>query len=501
MPSPPPPISQSPPDGKALRWALATIACFTLLRLLVAAVLPAGVDESYAIVVSRQLSLSYFDHPPLHFWLVGGWARLWGSENLLLLRLPFVALFALASWLMFTLTRRLFGPSAGLWALLAFNLAPVFGLVHGANILPDGPLLTASLAMANILAALLFSPHPERVWGWALAGFCAGLAMLSKYHGLLLAGSVLLFLLTSPAHRPLLRTPGPWPAAAIAFLMFTPVIVWNAMHDWASFRFQSGRGLGATLNPAQVADSLLNQSYYLLPWLALPLALVLVRALAGGPPKPESWFLALLALPPVLVFTALTLFAPGLPHWQMPGWLFALPLLGAALAGLGQGGRRVAAGTAGATMLLIAVLTPLVLAQVRWGSFDVLTYQLFRDRDPTNALSSWESVGEAVRARATDDRTFVAAFTWIRAAQIGAATGPDIPVVCLCSDMRHFAYGPPLADFAGWTGIIVDAPGSTIRPVTEAQFETLSTPQWFDIMKNARSARPLEITVGTGFRP
>ena len=33
-------------------------------------------------------------------------------------------------------------------------------------------------------------------------------------------------------------SPYPWAAALIAILLFMPVLIWNAEHDWASFRFQ-----------------------------------------------------------------------------------------------------------------------------------------------------------------------------------------------------------------------------------------------------------------------
>jgi hypothetical protein len=133
------PHGESARNALMRRWALALIAAATLARLGLAAVLPVGVDEAYSIGIARQFSLSYFDHPPLHLWLVGAWAKMWGSEDLLLLRLPFIALGALSSWLMYALGTRLFGPVAGLWATAIFNLAPVFGLAHGALIFPDGP--------------------------------------------------------------------------------------------------------------------------------------------------------------------------------------------------------------------------------------------------------------------------------------------------------------------------------------------------------------------------
>ena len=42
-----------------------------------------------------------------------------------------------------------------------------------------------------------------------------------------------------------LRSPYPYLAALIAIAVFSPVLIWNAQHDWASFRFQ---GVRATAN-------------------------------------------------------------------------------------------------------------------------------------------------------------------------------------------------------------------------------------------------------------
>ena len=57
------------------------LALGTMLRFLVAASTGLGVDESYAVAVARQYSLSYFDHPPLHFWIAGTMAKLAHSEG------------------------------------------------------------------------------------------------------------------------------------------------------------------------------------------------------------------------------------------------------------------------------------------------------------------------------------------------------------------------------------------------------------------------------------
>ena len=268
-----PSLSGSDPQIKDIgRTVLAIIAVATALRVALAAVLPAGVDEAYSVGVARQFSLSYFDHPPLHLWLVGGWARLVGSEEILVLRLPFIALGALSSWLMYRLGAALFGERAGLWALILFTLAPVFGVVHLTIILPDGPLIAASLGLALMVVRIVFAGgSPLRPW--ALAGLLAGLALLSKYHGVLLILGVLLFLATTADGRTQLISPGPWLAAAIAAICFLPVIVWNAQNGWVSFGFQSGRsGIGGGLRWYGPLESLAIQAGYLLPWIFVPLA-------------------------------------------------------------------------------------------------------------------------------------------------------------------------------------------------------------------------------------
>lgn len=502
------PLSKSDADkARSTRgWVLAVIALATICRLGLAAMLPVGVDEAYSIGVARQFSWSYFDHPPLHLWLVGFWAKLWGSEDLLLLRLPFILLGALSSWLIYALGARLFSPAAGLWSAVIFNLAPVFGLAHGGLIFPDGPLIAATLAMALVVARIVFVPRDgEQLGLWALAGLLGGLALLSKYHGALLILGVGLFLVTTRDGRRWLLRPGPWLAAAIAAACFVPVVIWNMQHDWASFAFQSGRGrVGGELRPLGPAESLLFQAAYLLPWIGLSLAAFLVRGAVGGPGNPRRWMLVCLAALPILIFTGLTVFGRGLPHWQMPGWLFAIPLLGEALANAGRVTRRIAAAIAVVTALALAALGTVVTMQARWGSFDVETRALFGGSDPTDALLSWEALKPVLAERGlpADDRTFIGTFNWIRAGELNALFGNEIPVVCLCGDARHFDYLNPPAAFEGWTAILIGLPANVESDVMlRKQFKSLGPVADVSLSKAGRVAVPFRMRIGSGFKP
>jgi 4-amino-4-deoxy-L-arabinose transferase-like glycosyltransferase len=478
---------------------LLVIAIATFLRLIVAVLLPVGEDEAYAIGIARQLSLSYFDHPPLHFWLVGGWAKLFNNESLWLLRLPFVALAALSSWLMFVLTRRLFGAAPGLWAVVLFNVAPVFGVAHGTLVLPDGPLLAASLGTAVVLARIVSGDDGARQLGqWALAGALAGLALLAKYHGVLLIAGVLIFLLTT-RHRRLLMTPGPWLAAGIALLMFSPVIVWNWQNDWASFAFQTGRseGKGTGPDPLWLVQSLVGQAAYLVPWFFAALVVVLGRALVGGAKREARWLLACLATLPIVIFTSLTLRSPGLPHWPMPGWVFVLPLLAEALASLRPFLRAASKAIVVVTALGVMAFAGFGIAQARWGVVQL-------DNDPTAMLEPWDELKGQLAARGlpADGRTFIASRNWRRAGQLNTLFGKDVPVLCICGDPKHFTYLHPLADYAGWTGIMIDVPNALADTEQLPRwFASLSPPEDVSLTKRGKAIYGLSLRIGNDFRP
>ncbi|HEY1299368.1 MAG TPA: glycosyltransferase family 39 protein, partial [Stellaceae bacterium] len=137
------------------------------VRLGFAAALGLGIDESYMVAAGRRLQLSYFDHPPLAWWLAWIAAHLAHSEAAIVVRLPFVALFALTTFLIYRVTAALWGARAGLWAAVVLNLAPVLSVTAGGWVLPDGPLFAALLGAALCLVAAL-SAQGRAAWGWWL---------------------------------------------------------------------------------------------------------------------------------------------------------------------------------------------------------------------------------------------------------------------------------------------------------------------------------------------
>ena len=434
--APPPPSSR---EGRGRRSRVLLLVA-TGVRLAFGAALGLGVDESYMVASGRVLSLGYYDHPPAAWWLSWGAAHLFGSEAPIVVRLPFIALFALSTWLMYRLGTAVADARAGLWAAVLLNLSPVFGVTTGAWVLPDGPLDCALLGAALCLVRAL--ERDSLAW-WLGAGGCAGLALLSKYSaGLTMIGAAF-YLLASRVHRPWLATPKPWLAALVALLMFAPVLAWNATHGWASFAFQGGRAEGMRLRPLEPLATLAGEALFVLPWLWLPMMVVFVMALRRGPSEWRSWLLCCLAAPPIVVFALISAWSSQrvLFHWAAPGYLMLFPLLGEAVARrLGQPVvRRALYGTA-----VLVVLAMLVIAtQVRFDWLHPAIAAVARE-DPDTEAVEWTSLRDSVAPG-----TIVGVPDWRDAGKIAYALGPDVTVLCLNRDCRQFGITSPPARFVG----------------------------------------------------
>lgn len=452
--------------------ALAIIALGTLARVVAGAVTSLSVDESYAVSVTRRLTLSYFDHPPLAFWIPGVVGKLTGSEAALVLRLPFIALFAGTSWLLYRLTARLFGERAGACAALLLTVSPVFTFSTGGWVIPDGPLMFAMLAAALCLERILVEGDDARSWRWWLgAGLFAGLAMLSKYHGVFVAFAALLFTATRRDARRWLLRPEPYVAAALALALFSPALIWNAEHAWVSFRYQGDRGApSGGVHLLDLFRSLGGQAAYLLPWIWVPAAWLLVKALAGGPADKRAWFLACLAVGPIAFFTLPALGGhPGLPHWEAPGWLFTFPLLGAAadrlLTRAPVRGRVWLAGSA----LTYGAIWVLGVSQMALGWVGSMAPALVRRGDPSWELVGWQELAPVLAARGLPGPNgFVAATRWMDAGKAAYALGPAVPVVCVCEHPHHFHFLNPQERFLGRDAVLVlppDADTGAVAPL------------------------------------
>ncbi len=411
-----------------------------------AAGLGLGIDESYMVVAGRgPLQLGYFDHPLISWWMAHGIADVTGSEAAWVVRLPFIAMFAVSTWLMARWTETLSTPRAGVWAAIAFTLSPVFGLSSGGWVLPDGPLVAFLLA-----ASLCFTKALRGGWGWWIgAGLCAGLAMLSKYTAVLTLGGAVVYLITQREQRLWLRRAQPYVAALVAGIVFSPVIIWNLQNHWASLAFQGGRAAAARFNLFGPIVTLAGESLFVLPLIWAGLVLVAWQAWRAGPRDQGRWLPLCLAAPPILLFAAVSLWSRQvLFHWAAPGYLMLFPLLGAWLERQDWAAR--AARWTGGVLVGLSVIVVLLVRFAPWNGLE--------------QVRDWTGLQGALAARGLLAMP-VAATSWSEAGKIGIGLGPSVPVYCLNVDAREFRFSttPP-----GAGAVLIIARQRTLAQITAA---------------------------------
>lgn len=188
-------------------------------------------DELYYLACAKRLDFGYVDHPPLSIWILAGWVGLFGDGITSLRVLPALAGSATV-WLTATFAKR-FGAGAagrGLAALFA-ALCPVYLGVQSFFSMNAFDVVLWAAALLLFVDAVR-APSDRR---FAALGALLGLGLLNKIGVLWLGAGFAMALLIG--HRELLRTRGPWLAAAVAGAFFLPHVVWQLAHDFPTLEF------------------------------------------------------------------------------------------------------------------------------------------------------------------------------------------------------------------------------------------------------------------------
>jgi 4-amino-4-deoxy-L-arabinose transferase-like glycosyltransferase len=439
-------------------------------------------NESYVVALSRHPDWGYVDHPPLAMWLVAAIRWITGSEAVTVVRAPFMLLFAGTTWLLYLITRDLFDARAGLYAVLALSLAPVFSIFIGMYALTDGPMLFCVVLTAYLVQRALFAAEGAGAWlYWLGAGVATGAGMLSKYSAGFAPAGVALFLLSSSQYRRWLWHPAPYAAAVVAALVFSPVVFWNAQHDWISLTFQGHRALPeGGIKLGRLLGYLVISGTYMLPWIGCALVVVLIGTMARGPRDARNWFLVCLSVLPVFFFILVRLVGntddKGY-HWAAPGHVFLFALLGHVLTGWRLQYPTLTRRALHASWITVALALAVFVSNSFSGWVRVL-HPRFAQRDPlmTDHLN-WDELEKVLRARGLLAQTsFVAATHWRECAKTDYAIGRKLPLLCLTREPLSFSFIENQAALRGRDGILLTTsrdPVAKVRTAFGSYFETV----------------------------
>jgi hypothetical protein len=312
---------REPESGDALGIVAAIAAAQLLLHALTNGNYGIFRDELYYLDCARHLGWGYVDQPPLSIWLLALTRSIFG-ESVHAIRLLSQLAGAVTVVVGALIARELGGGRlAQVVAALAVAVTPGTLILSGFFSMNAFDLLFWAL-LAWLLARIAHADDPS-LWLWF--GVVAGFALLNKTSVLFLGFGVAVAIVLTPLRRHL-GSWQLWAGGAIAGLLFSPYVIWNASNNWPTLEFMSNARQYkiADISPLGfLGEQVLSMSPPLAPlWIG---GLVWLLMLARGKAGPEGARASALGWVYVVVCAALILMK-GKPYYLF----VAYPMLFAA---------------------------------------------------------------------------------------------------------------------------------------------------------------------------
>jgi hypothetical protein len=455
-------------------------------------------DETYYWLWGQKPGLSYFDHPPLHAWLLRLVQMVFGWNQLSVRILTWFTL-AGSLFIFYLWARRLApaDPRHYFWRAAAVYLAsPLF---FALTLVSYNDHLLVFLCLASAHAFLVFSerwetgaPRPRR---WLYFGaLLLGLAVLTKYNAVFLGLGFGLYVLIRPPLRPLLRNPHLYLAAALAIAMQAPVFYWNFSEGFASYNFHFSERWGATsaARPANLIaplNFLLITAISLSPLLVWPLFKFLFgRAEGAFEARAKPLAISILGISTISL-CVISIWLGAYFYWNIVAFIAVMPLLVRYL------GSRI--------QLWLHLGFGLVAAALVVVNFSVMPLGvLMGGREGGSAVNfGWRDVTSAVLAAA--DRhpaDFIAATRYSTASQLGfQLRRADVLALSLDHDQFDHWFDPAL--YTGKDAIILadDNDGPAGIEYLRAHFRTLTLLNVVPVVRFGHTIHNFQIYLGQGY--
>ena len=192
-------------------------------------------DESYYWLWSKNLGLSYFDHPPMVAYMIKMTTLF--SDEPMFVRLSAALMVSGTAYVLYMLAKKIFDEKAAIYTFYIF-LSSILILVASTLITPDIPLMF--FWALTLYSAYIYLEEENKKYA-LITGLSAGALLLSKYTGILPLFTIFVYILLYK--RAVFKDKYFYTALLLAVLVFSPVLYWNYLHDFISFTFQLQHGV------------------------------------------------------------------------------------------------------------------------------------------------------------------------------------------------------------------------------------------------------------------
>ncbi len=209
------------------------LVAYFIFALLIAPIHLLSFDSYYYWEWSRHLAWSYYDGSPMVAYLMRVFTECFG-DNLFALNTTGIVVTALTSVIVYRTSRLFLEQEASMVAACLWLFSPLITLDLLNQVTLNTPLtLFWALTLYYCIRYLTQAKPYDLYW----IGLNCGFMLLSKYSGIVLVCSLMIFLLQT-SYRKLFFSPALYGAGLLAAMIFSPVILWNAQHHWQSFIYQ-----------------------------------------------------------------------------------------------------------------------------------------------------------------------------------------------------------------------------------------------------------------------
>jgi 4-amino-4-deoxy-L-arabinose transferase-like glycosyltransferase len=455
-----PELARDKADRSARRpfiLAITVIAAMTALRIAYACLTDLRTDEAYYWTWSKENVLCFLDHPPMLSWFIRLGTTMFG-DTLFGVRFAGILGMLVTQCLLADIARRMTRDvRAVVLAVLLPEAAVYYGLLT-AKVAPDIAVIPFSVAMMWSLVRLAESKNPR--W-WLAAGLFGGLSLLSKFTVVMFVPAIIAFMLVPDWRVRWLKSPYPYAAALIALIVFSPVLIWNVQHDWASFRFQLVRATAIHEISLRTVGDYIGLQFGLVGFVVLPVTLsgLILTARRGYLGRePVAILLSTAVLVPFLYFLWKSLSLRVGDTWPMFMWPLGFAAAGINIAMLLREGWPAWMIKSTVWWAETAVVSGIVTVALVFLYSVASPWNFFGSADPIGGEAGYEQVAARVQAElektganwiaTTDYRTYSMMRWYFR--------NTHTPVVQISERGRFQGFADPGIDkIKGHTGLYV----------------------------------------------
>ncbi len=349
-------------------------------------------DEAYYWDWSRHLSWGYYSKPPLVAWIIALSCKIFGTSTFTV-RLPAAVLSVGSLVWLFLLTKEMFGERAGLFAVL-FSILTPGSCVLGFIMTIDPPLMFFwSLALYLLWKAT----EQNSLFYWILTGIAAAFGLLAKQT--MIAFLPIIFLYLYLHRREQIKSIGPFLILTIVFLAILPTLIWNANHQWITFKhtahhFEEG-GPKFHLELKTLFEFIGTQLIVFSPITWILMIFLFFKTIKDIKVNKKIAYLLCFSLLPLIPVVLLSLKQRVNANWPAPFYIAGFVLIGAYMCNSlcrDESAKVVDKKFIITSAFLVALVFTLLTYSIPW-SINILGIKGTR-LDPTIRIRGWSELGK-----------------------------------------------------------------------------------------------------------